>query len=73
MQQVGEGAATAVASAGAALDDVIKDQNEKMLGSVAAVLGGTVMTASTVVDVMGSSSVKMVNPVMVSEWTPLIA
>lgn len=62
--EVGEGAATAVASAGAALDDVIKDQNEKMLGSVAAVLGGTVMTASTVVDVMGSSSVKMVNPVM---------
>lgn len=44
---------------------MIKEQNEKMLASVAAVTGGSVLFASNVVDVMGAASVKTVNPTLV--------
>lgn len=47
---------------------MVQEQNQKMLASVAAVLGGTVMEASTVVDVIGASYVKVAKPDLVSCW-----
>ncbi|CAN0290066.1 unnamed protein product [Ectocarpus sp. 6 AP-2014] len=44
--------------------DTVKEQNEKMLASVAAATRGTVVPAQTVVDLMGESTIKTTNPVL---------
>eukprot|EP00752_Nemacystus_decipiens_P011639 g10334.t1 len=41
----------------------VKEQNEKMLASVAAATLGTVVSAQTVLDLIGASSIKTTNPV----------
>lgn len=43
----------------------VKAQNEKMLASVAVATRGTVVPAQTVVDLMGESTIKTTNPVLV--------
>lgn len=45
---------------------MVKEQNEKMLASVAAATKGTVVPAATIVDVMGGATIKTTNPVLVS-------
>lgn len=45
--------------------DTVKEQNEKMLASVAGATSGTVLAAQTVVDVMGESTIKTTNPILV--------
>ena len=44
---------------------IVKEQNEKMLASVAAATLGTIVSAKTVVDLIGEVSLKTTNPVQV--------
>lgn len=46
-------------------DITVKEQNDKMLASVAGATRGTVMPAQTVVDLMGESTIKTTNPILV--------
>lgn len=53
-------------AAGGRASSVVKEQNERMLASVAAATRGTVALAKTIVDIMGESTIKTTNPVLVS-------
>lgn len=44
----------------------VKEQNEMMLASMAAATQGTVVQAETIVNIMGESTIKTTNPVLVS-------
>lgn len=44
----------------------VKEQNERMLASMAAATRGTVVLAETIVDIMGESTIKTTKPVLVS-------